>query len=505
MSTNARSQQVVTLLLIAGAVVFGMVLAGGLNLTTPARTQPNPAPSANGEINVPAPSPAVPSFADLAQAVEPAVASIAATSFETVRRRRGIDPFEFFFGPRFRREEPEEEGEEEQERRSDSGGSGFVISKDGLIVTNHHVIDGADRVTVQLGERQYEAEVKGADPATDLALLQVSSSDKLDYLRLGDSDSLRVGDWVMAIGNPLGLDSTVTVGVVSAKGRSIGISQDVSFEDFIQTDAAINFGNSGGPLVNIRGEVVGIATAINYGAENIGFAVPVSTLKQILPQLRDSGRVVRGYLGVSIRNLDFEMKEAFGLDSTDGALITDVAAGTPAGEGGLRHGDIILQVDDHKVSRTRDLIDYISAHPPGTDVKVDLLRNGEQLQKTVELGERPDASAQLAEEEEEGRGAIDWLGIEYQDLTPGLRSSHGFPDDVDGVFINEVAPSSPLFEELVAPGDIIVEVNGEAVDGVETFEQRVGEAESGSFLRFYVRRSPRRQGPSGFFAIVRAP
>ncbi len=209
-----------------------------------------------------------------------------------------------------------------------------MVSADGYVVTNNHVIDGASKIRVRLNERIYDAELKGADPATDLAVLKIDPKGAtLSYLPLGDSDRLRVGDYVMAIGNPLLLDHTVTVGVVSAKGRSIGLSQDASFENFIQTDAAINRGNSGGPLVNLRGEVIGIATAMNWGAENIGFAVPVNTLKSVLPQLRDKGRVTRGYLGINIQNLDYDRAQAFGLEQAGGALVTRVVDGSPAGHG----------------------------------------------------------------------------------------------------------------------------------------------------------------------------
>ena len=238
-------------------------------------------------------------------------------------------------------------------------------------------------------DRDYKAEVKGTDAATDLALLKIDAGSSLPYLNLGDSDRLRVGDWVMVIGSPLALDHTVTVGVVSAKGRALGIS-DVSFENFIQTDAAINFGNSGGPLVNLKGEVVGIATAINYGAENIGFAVPVSTLEQVLPQLEQKGKVSRGYLGIQIRNLDFEHAQAFGLQSTDGALVESVEKG-PAKEAGIDHGDVIVGVDEHQVAKTRDLIDFVAGKPPGTTVTLDVIRNGKHLKKQVKLSERPGA------------------------------------------------------------------------------------------------------------------
>jgi serine protease Do len=509
--SEPRSRQAVTLLLVFAAVAFGMVLAGGFDLTPTGLAAPEPA-----AVPVPRagamPIQALPSFADLAEAVLPAVVSIDAVTIERGRggrSPRGVDPFEFFFGPRRQRPDgqggPGEEPEEPEEFRSDSGGSGFVISADGLIVTNNHVVEGATRLRVHLGDRFFPAEVKGTDPATDIALIKIDAGRDLVHLRLGDSDSVRVGDWVVAIGNPLLLEQTVTVGVVSAKGRQIGIN-DRSFENFIQTDAAINRGNSGGPLVDLAGQVVGIATAMNWGAENIGFAVPVNTLKVVLPQLREKGRVSRGYLGVTVGEIDHETAEAFGLESQEGALVATVEEGTPSEKAGVEHGDIIVAVDGRKVARTRDLIDYVSAKGPGVKVTLSIVRDGQRLEKTVELGERPGLGAAVEDAEEDGAGGIEWLGLEYQELTPTLRGNHGIPASVEGVFVGDVAASSPLFEEGVRPGDVITEVNGRAAEGVEVFERLVEGAPSGSFLRLYVRRFDPRGGRGGaFFAIVRIP
>ncbi len=324
--------------------------------------------------------------------------TIEASTFETSGRRGAVDPFEFFFGPR-RRDEPQRDDDEEF--RQESGGSGFLVSADGYVVTNNHVIRGAEEVRVRMGDQLYDAKLKGADAATDLAVLKIDAGKDLPYLLLGDSDQLRAGDWVMAIGSPLDLANTVTVGVVSAKGRRIGISQETSsFESFIQTDAAINFGNSGGPLVSLSGQVVGINTAINWGSENIGFAVPVNVLRQVLPQLRDEGRVRRGYLGVSVSDLTPRAAEAFGLDSTDGAMVNQVQPGQPAEKAGLVHGDVILEVDGQGVSNTRELIDYVSKQNPEATVEVEILRDGKRIKKSVELAERPSAAGTEPESEE---------------------------------------------------------------------------------------------------------
>lgn len=520
-SSTHPSRNVTTLGLLLGAVIFGMVLAGGLDLSATGSAAPITAATASGGA---AASPAgetsapsqggtsyLPSFADLAEKVLPAVVSIEAQTIEKADAQRipghggSQDPFQFFFGPRGR----QQGGGENREYRSDSGGSGFVVSADGYVVTNNHVIEGATKLRVRLEERYYDATVKGADPATDLALLKIEAGRPLAFLPLGDSDRLRQGDYVMAIGNPLLLDHTVTVGVVSAKGRSIGLTRDSSFENFIQTDAAINRGNSGGPLVNLAGEVIGIATAMNGGAENIGFAVPVSTLKSVLPQLMEKGKVSRGYIGVNITNIDFDRAQAFGLAEAGGALVTQVVDGSPASKAGVEHGDIVMAVDGRKVKETRDLIDYVSAQGPGKKVELDILRDGKRLKRTVELSERQgDEVAESAGKEDEGNRGFSWLGLEYQDLTPALRQSLGLAGSVEGVLVRDVSASSPLYDEGVAAGDLILEVNGQPVQNVKQFEKQVGGVPSGSFLRLYLRRvNP--QAPGGrqvnYFAIVRVP
>ncbi|HEY4573377.1 MAG TPA: PDZ domain-containing protein, partial [Thermoanaerobaculia bacterium] len=362
---------------------------------------------------------------------------------------------------------------------------------------------------VHLDDRDYTAQVKGVDKATDIALLKIDAGHPLRYVELGDSDAIRVGDWVMVIGNPLNLDRTVTTGVISAKGRSIGIS-DASFENFIQTDAAINFGNSGGPLLNMQGQVVGIATAINWGAENIGFAVPINTLKEVLPQLREKGKVSRGYLGLGVRNLDYTQAQAWGLKDTAGALVQTVESG-PAKDAGVQHGDVILSVDGHKVKQTRDLINYVSNKGPNATVTLDVWRDGKQIQKQVKLRERP-LNTQGGEEEvtpggkPEGSSGIEWLGIQYQDISSALRNGHGLPSDVNGILVTNVTPTSPLYEQFVRPGTVITEINGQAIKGTADFERIVKSAKPGSYLRFYsLQPDPRGRASQSFFAVVQVP
>ena len=520
MKSSGRQRQAVTFSMLLASVVFGMVLAGALDLGPQGHAQPAPTTTASsaGSMN----TSNLPSFADLAERVLPSVVSIDAETIEKAgsghRQQGPIDPFEFFFnnphgqgpgggGPGEGGPGEGGPGGTPQEYRSSAGGSGFIVSSDGYVVTNNHVIEGATKIRVHLDDRDYDAELKGADPATDLALLKIDAGHELTPVPLGDSDALRVGDWVMAIGNPLLLDHTVTVGVVSAKGRSIGLTQDVSFENFIQTDAAINRGNSGGPLVNVRGEVVGIATAMNWGAENIGFAVPVNTLKGVLPQLEEKGKVSRGYLGINIQNLDWDRAQAFGLSSTNGALVTTVVPGAPADAAGVQHGDVIVAVDGKPVKQTRDLIDYVSSKKPGTKVKLDILRIGKRMALTVTLAERQEATQEASTGGEEGASGIGWLGLDYQDVTPQVRQSLGVPDSTQGVVVRQLSAESPLVDEGMAPGDIITEVNGVKVKSGTDFEKEVKAAKSGSYLRFYVTRYAQ-QGQSqavSYFAIVHVP
>ncbi len=510
--SEQRQRQLVTAALVVGAVAFGFIVSGGLEVTPTAATDPVPvATAAPGEL------PGGPyGFADLVDRVAPGVVSIQSTTFERgASSRSPLDFFEFFPGPPRRDEEDEEqEGNgpgrgEEREFRSDSGGSGFLVSADGLVITNNHVIRGAEEVTVHLGDRSFQAKVTGSDRATDLALLKIDSDQSFPFLPLGDSANLRVGEWVVAIGSPLGLENTVTVGVVSAKQRQINISEEMrSFENFIQTDAAINFGNSGGPLVNMQGEVVGINTAINWGSDNIGFAVPVDTLKEILPQLREVGRVRRGYLGMEVQDVSAEAAEAFGLPNTDGAMVMRVLPGLPAADAGLENGDLILEMDGRNVENTRDLIDYVSARGPDASVALGIVRDGERLRREVRLAERPTEGSEVERDEQEPSAGMAWLGVRYQELTAALRSMHGLPEDLEGIWITDVSPRSPLYEDGVRSErviNVITEVNGQPVRDIEDFESAIEAAPSGSRLRLFMRRFAGGEEGSSLFAFPQKP
>jgi serine protease Do len=312
---------------------------------------------------------------------------------------QSLSPFEFnnpfdlfndeffrrFFGPRL-----PERGQPRKYRQTGQG-SGFIVSKDGYILTNHHVVGDADRITVTLSDgREFTAKTVGTDPKSDVAVIKIEA-DNLPILPLGDSDALEVGEWVMAVGNPFGLSHTITVGVVSAKGRStVGITD---YEDFIQTDAAINPGNSGGPLINLTGEVVGIITAIfsrSGGYMGIGFAIPVNMAKAIQKQLVETGKVIRGSLGVNVQNLSKELAESFGLDSTDGVLIAGVTKDSPADKAGLRRGDVIVEFNGRNIENVGQFRNLVALTIPGTKIKLVLIRGGKRSDLAVKLGRIPE-------------------------------------------------------------------------------------------------------------------
>ena len=324
------------------------------------------------------------SFAAIADAVKPAVVNISTTAAVPRQGPRGTDPYreflERFFGESLPREEPRQ-----------SLGSGLIVEPEGYVLTNNHVIENARTIMVRLSdEEEYEARVVGRDPRTDLALLKIQGRGKFTAVRLGDSDALRVGDWVVAIGNPFGLEHTVTAGIVSAKGRVIGAGP---YDDFIQTDAAINPGNSGGPLFNTRGEVVGINSAIfsqTGGSVGIGFAIPVNLAKELLPQLKSKGRVVRGWLGIAIAPVTPEMAEKLGVPDRRGALVAELVPNGPAAAAGIRAGDVIVAFQDKPIRRVDDLPRVAARTPVGTEVELKLLRAGKEIAAKVRLAELPE-------------------------------------------------------------------------------------------------------------------
>ncbi|HOC44700.1 MAG TPA: Do family serine endopeptidase [Thermoanaerobaculales bacterium] len=486
---------------VVAAVLFGMVIAGALNVTPPATADRPPAAVAPAAAAAPLAAAGAPDFVALADQVIPSVVSVYSREVAEEGSGRGMprDPFHFFFGPQMG---PEGEDDSEPMVRR-SAGSGFFISPSGEVLTNNHVVEAADKIEVQLADgTRYQVDVVGRDPATDIALLKVAQADRnFPYLALGNADRLRVGEWVMAVGNPLNMDHTVTVGVVSAKGRVLGLS-DSSFENFIQTDAAINFGNSGGPLVNLRGEVVGINTAINARGQNLGFAVPIDIATRILGQLRERGRVVRGYLGLMVGPIDQETAEAFKLDTRDGAFVQEVLKGHAADKAGIRHGDVVVDIDGRRIKDTRELIDGVSAMPPGSKVTLGVKRDGTYRKITVELEERLQEGEQpdLAADEGAQDSADERVGISVAELDGRARQYWGIGEDVAGVVITRVRSVSPAAEEDLQRGDVVTEANGRAVGSVADLIAEVKRVEEGGYLRLYVFR-PRAE--RSFYAILK--
>jgi serine protease Do len=357
------------------------------------------------------------------------------------------------------------------------------------------------------GGRTVAAKVVGRDPATDLALVKIEVDQELPWIRLGDSEKIRKGDWAIAIGHPFTFENTLTVGVISAKGRALGLSRETqSFENFIQTDAAINFGNSGGPLLNIAGEVVGINTAIRGGgAQGIGFATPINTAKTLLPQLKQ-GKVVRGYLGMTISDVTEETKEAFNLQEARGALVQSVEPGKPADKAGVQHGDVVVEIDGKQIRNNRELIDYISYLPVGTEVKIAVIRNGKRQTLTAKTAERPDEGADDEEEEEAVVEPVrDKLGISITNITPELRRLYNLPETLRGVVVTDVKNVSPAGEANINEGDVISEVQGRRVTNVDEFRATVDKIRSGSRVRLYVSTPTRSGQPISTYRILVTP
>jgi serine protease Do len=348
-----------------------------------------------------------------------------------------------------------------ENRQIQGTGSGFIISADGYILTNNHVVEAAKEVAVTIGDTQeYQAQVVGRDPKTDLAVLKITPREPLPVPSLGDSDQLRVGDWVLAIGNPFGLSHTVTSGIVSAKGRVIGAGP---YDNFIQTDASINPGNSGGPLYNMKGEVVGINTAIVPNGQGIGFAIPINTAKPLIPQLMSKGEVTRGYLGVTIQTLTPELAKALNLKDHKGVLVGDVVPEGPANKAGIQRGDVIVSFDKKGVEEARDLSTLVAETPVGKDAPVTVLRNGVEHQISVKIGK---LQSEKAEIEKPSQPTQRKWGLQLQDLTPDMSARLGLKAG-QGVAVVGVQNGSPAERAGIHEGDIILEVNRQPVHSVK--------------------------------------
>jgi serine protease Do len=431
---------------------------------------------------VPALAVQAPDFATLAEQLRPAVVNISTAKTIKPRspayrgpQRPGQDMFEEFF-ERFFRDLPQ------SSRKERSLGTGFIISDDGYILTNDHVVDGADEIKVKLSDgRVFPGTVRGLDPKLDLALIKIDAGKQLPVAKLGDSDKLRIGEWVMAIGNPFGLEQTVTVGIVSAKGRVIGAGP---YDDFIQTDASINPGNSGGPLFNLRGEVVGINTAIVAGGQGIGFAIPVNMAKEIVTQLRQDGKVTRGYLGVVVQPLSEELAQSFGLERPHGALVSEVVKDSPAERAGIKRGDVILRFDGQTIDERNDLPKIVAATRVGKSAKVVVFRDGHERELQVEVGKLGEEDSALAEQGVTGNR----LGLTVISLTPELARRYELEPNSRGVLITAIAADGTAASANLRPGDLVVEVDGHEVASVKAFETAIARVGKGKVLRLLIQR-----------------
>ena len=410
------------------------------------------------------------SFADLAEHFSPAVVNIQTERTSGSRIGSPEDLFQEFFGKRRPREK-------KRRFRAESSGSGFVISEDGYIVTNNHVVEGAEKIIVLFDDgKELTAEIVGLDPKTDLALLKVSGDKTLPAAPLGNSDELRVGDWVMAIGNPFGLDHSVTVGILSARGRNINAGP---YDDFLQTDASINPGNSGGPLIDMSGRVIGINTAINAAGQGIGFAIPINMVKELLPQLRVSGSVTRGWLGVQIQRVTPALAESFGLDNAEGALISQVFEDSPAEKAKLERGDVIIEFNGTKIDNYDDLPRRVASTPPGTKADVVVVRKGKRKKLTTVL-EKMDQGEEITLTSHE-RHTSDW-GFEVSNLTPQIAEQLGLSSETRGVVIQDVDPDGPAAGAGLRRGDIVLEANQRAVERIKDLEKAIDDSDSNVVL-----------------------
>jgi serine protease Do len=426
------------------------------------------------------------SFTELAESVSPAVVNI-----RTVKTIKGGGPvFRHFQRGPFGQDDPFKDfferffGEEQQrEHKQRSLGSGFIIDPEGYIVTNNHVIEGADEIIIKLKNgKEFDAEIVGRDPNTDLALLKVKLPENFQAIQLGNSDSLKVGQWVVAIGSPFGLEQTVTAGIVSAKGRVIGSGP---YDDFIQTDASINPGNSGGPLTNMEGEVVGINTAIVASGQGIGFAIPINLAKGIIEQLKTTGEVTRGWLGVAIQDLTKEMVEYYNLKDSKGVLVAKVFENDPADKAGIKAQDIIISVNGKKIENSRELTSMIAGLVVGEKAKVTVLRNGKEKTYTVNIAKRDDNK--LASERTLGNEETGELGIQVSNITPEIANRLNI-SEADGVVVTGVDSGSKSDVAGIQTGDIIREINREQIKNINDFKSTLLTIKQGEPISMFIHR-----------------
>jgi len=491
---RSKSITVITIAIMIG-IIIGLVITSNLDMmklgNATEREKVSEAavsPASGGQVTLGDLEKTSRTFVDVVKRVSPTVVTITTKQKVTVR-----NPLQQFFGEDFFRRFYGQQPPDEQDYVRQGLGSGVIVSADGYILTNNHVVDEADELIAIIDGEELEAKVVGTDPKTDLALIKVDKNN-LPYINRGDSDALQVGEIVLAIGSPFSsrLENTVTQGIVSAKGRrglQIGGSGEgpLDYQDFIQTDAAINPGNSGGALVNLRGELVGINTAI-VGQANvgIGFAIPVNLARWVMDQLIESGHVVRGYLGVVIGTPDKNLAKAFGLKDARGALVHTVSKDTPADKAGIEEGDIIIELDGKPIADHLELMNLVAQYSPGSEVKVKLIRKGKEKLVTVKLTERPDEEPTIASSRTPERSNT--LGIQVEEYTDELKRRLGYEENY-GVVVSDVKRSSPAYEQGLRNGDLILEhgVEREKIETPRQFYDILKNAKPGDVLLFRVR------------------
>jgi serine protease Do len=480
------------------AVTQAVLLALALSVTSPSRADPPEAPFA--EV-----------FAQLATKLVGVVVNISTTQASSVSSSKGAPesqapspgaPLDEFFRDFFG-DKGGHGGPNLPAPRLASLGSGFIIDPSGIIVTNNHVIANAEQITVTLSDdTTLQAQVMGRDPITDLAILKVEPKAPLPAAEWGDSNKVRVGDWVLAIGNPFGLGGTVTSGIISATARDIHSSP---YDDFLQTDASINRGNSGGPMFNLAGEVIGINTAIfspSGGSIGIGFAIPSAMARPIIDQLKSTGKVERGWIGARIQPVTDEIAEAIGLDKNRGAMIAAIDLGSPAAQAKLQPGDVILTYDSKQIERSRQLPRLVADTPPDTSIKLAVWRDGKEQEvelKVAALNPNRPPPAPPDPEKPKPPPVIDALGLKLTKLTPGLRKQFSLPDAARGVVITEVPQSSPAAAQALRPGDLVIAVGHDRVSTIEEMQQKLATAKKNGHKNVLIR--VEREGNTRFIAL----
>jgi serine protease Do len=489
---------------ILAAVLLAVGFIGGITFLATLGSHPNSAETGQTVTVSPQARALLKDFSTAFEAaaadVNPSVVPIFSEQVKTIQNPFGSsdDPFRQFFGDDFFKHFFGNAMPKEQKQTVHALGSGVIVSRDGYILTNNHVVQGADKLTVVMGDKKkYTAKVIGTDPQSDIAVIKIDAKD-LPMANLGNSDSVRVGEWVIAIGNPFQLMHTVTAGIISAKGRS---SMDLAeYEDYIQTDASINPGNSGGALADLDGRVIGINTAIyspSGGNVGIGFAIPINMARKLMDQLIAKGKISRGYLGLLPQDIDDDLAKALKLGTTTGSLVGDVTAGGPADKAGIKRGDIITKFNGTVIENSTQLRNLVAQASPGSSVKVTVLRDGKEKEITVVLGERPTTTAGRAPgQEKPEEEASKKMGFTVQNLTADIAKQLGYQKD-HGVVITAVTPGSPAEDAGLHQGDLVKQVNKVDVRSVEDFNRVVAKVQNGDVVALLVRR-----GSNTFYVAI---